>query len=401
MSGSHTVKNAVICGAGIGGLTAGLALAQRGIKAVVVERAATLAEVGAGLQLSPNATHVLMALGLEAQIKEVAFEPEASAIRDFKTGRSLVQIPLKAICETRYGARYYHVHRADLHHILREAARRAGVEILLDQTAIGYTQSPETAYLQTDKAVHDADVLIGADGLRSTIKDTMLGPEQPAFTGQVAWRGVVPVGDLPAGLVAPKATVWVGPHHHFVTYYIKSGTLLNFIAVQERPGWTKTGWMELGDVAELRRAFRAWHPEICAILDATQECFLWALFARDPLATWVDRRVTLLGDAAHPMLPFMAQGAAMAIEDAWVLADMLSIHPAHKALAAYEETRKPRATQVQTASRANAKLFHRRSEVSDLWQQAKLRVAGLAPGVAVHQLDKIYGVNVTQAGRPA
>jgi len=397
MNGAQTSKNAIICGAGIGGLAAGLALSRKGVEATVIERAETLNEVGAGIQLSPNATHVLKALGLEEEIQEAAFEPISSTIRDYKTGSAYVEIPLKELCQTRYGARYYHIHRADLHRILREAAREAGVEIELGETAIGYTETVEKTHLQTDKGVHTADVLIGADRLRSTIRDAMLGPEAPAYRGQVAWRGTVRATDLPKDLIAPKATVWVGPHHHFVTYYINSGTLVNFVAVQERSNWTNTSWTEPGDISELRAAFREWHPEIRALLEATTECYLWALFARDPLPTWVDRRVALLGDAAHPMLPFMAQGAAMALEDAWVLADQLGRDPGTDALGQYEQVRAPRAAMVQRASEANAKLFHRRSTPLDLWPRAKLQMARAIPALAINQLEKIYGVNVTRS----
>ena len=397
MSGSGLAKQATICGAGIAGLTAALTLARSGIETVVLERAEVLGEVGAGLQISPNAMHVLNALGLDEAIRSVGFEPEASCIRDHKTGQVLLDLPLKEICQTRYGARYVHIHRADLHGILLHAAKKAGAQILLNQSAIGYTQTADKTHLQTDKGVYEADILIGADGLRSKLRDTMLGPEPPAFTGQVAWRGTVPARSLPHDLVAPNATVWVGPHHHFVTYYIKSGRLLNFVAVQERADWTDTSWTQKGDISELRAAFSGWHPEIQTILGATQDCYLWALFGRDPLPTWCDRRVALAGDAAHPMLPFMAQGAAMAMEDAWVLGQCLKTAPVREALRHYEAIRKPRATMVQEASRSNAKLFHRRAGAGDLWQRAKLRVAGLLPQAAIHQLDKIYGVNVTKS----
>ena len=396
MQRENLVKSASICGAGLGGLTTALALANQGIEVSVFERAPELTEAGAGLQLSPNAMHVLRALGLEDAIEEVAFEPEASRIRDYSSGETQVHLPLKEYCRSRYGAPYYHVHRANLHKILSEAAKDVGVEINLNQKATGYTQTVDQVHLQTQNGVFSADVLIGADGLRSTIHDVMLGPQPPAFSGQVAWRGTVATSGLPVGLIGPDVNVWVGPHHHFVAYYVKSGTLLNFVAVQERADWTETDWMQRGDIKALREVFSGWHNDVRKILDATEECYLWALFAREPLARWTDRRVALLGDAAHPMLPFMAQGAAMAVEDAWVLSCKLSSLTAIEAGNAYEATRKPRTSMVQKASLANAKLFHRRGDISDIWQRAKLQLGGWMPALTQMQLDKIYGVNVTQ-----
>lgn len=399
MSQSTQTQTALICGAGLGGLTAAISLARRGWSVRVVEKAEELAEVGAGIQLSPNAMHVLNALDLGAEVARVAFEPVASTIRDCVTGHTYVDLPLKGFCQSRYGARYLHIYRPDLHALLIRAARNAGVSIELGQTAVGVTQTKEQAFLQTQSDVFSADVLIGADGLRSKVREAILGPEPPSFTGQVAWRGTVPADALPEGLIAPNATVWVGPRHHFVTYYVKSGQLVNFVAVQERSDWTKSGWNEPGDVCELTEAFKDWHPEIQTLLEATDTCYLWALYARDPLPKWCDRRVALLGDAAHPMLPFMAQGAAMAIEDAWVLAETVELHSVPKSLDRYEAIRKPRTTMVQNMSRKNAKLFHRSQSLSDLWPRAKLHLAGLLPQAPLFQLDKVYGVNVTQESR--
>ncbi len=392
-------QTALICGAGIGGLTAALALARRGWSVSVVEQAEELSEVGAGIQLSPNAMHVLQALHLGDAIARVSFEPLASTIRDYATGLAHMDQPLKGLCQSRYGAPYLHIYRPDLHKLLRDAAQTAGVSILLGQTAKSVSQTETQAHLHTQSGTRSGDVLIGADGLRSVVRDAILKPELPRFTGQVAWRGTIPTEALPQNLIAPKATVWVGPHHHFVTYYIKSGQLVNFVAVQERADWTKTGWNEPGDVGELREAFKDWHPEVRTLLDATQECYLWALHARDPLPKWSEHRATLLGDAAHPMLPFMAQGAAMAIEDAWVLADALTNAPVQTALKRYEAARMPRTAMVQKMSQDNAKLFHRSQSLSDLWPRAKLRIARLFPKAPLYQLDKIYGVNVTQETR--
>jgi len=399
MSKQKHTHDVLICGAGLGGLAAAIALAKRGMNVRIIEKSAELGEVGAGIQLSPNAMHVLNALGLQGQVEAASFEPEASVIRDYATGRALVEVPLKNICASRYGAPYFHIHRADLHRILESAARDLGVSIALGQTATGITQTDTHVHLETQKEAHSGDVLIGADGVRSQVRDGLLGAAPPEFTGQVAWRGVVPKEALPDGLISPDATVWVGPQHHFVTYYVRSGRLINFVAVQERSDWINTGWSEQGDITELRDAFKGWHPQITALLEATKECYLWALLERAPLPSWSDGRITLMGDAAHPMLPFMAQGAAMALEDAWVLADTLADHKPQEALQRYAQIRKPRATMVQAMSQSNAKLFHRQNSIFDLWPRAKLKVGGLIPQAAYLQLDKIYGVNVTEASR--
>ncbi len=391
-----SAKKVLICGAGIGGLTAAIAMARRGLEVAIVEQAQELRELGAGLQLSPNAMHVMARLGLIADISAVAFEPESSVIRHYRSGRAYLELPLKARCQSRYGAPYYQIHRADLQRILLRAAQEAGVEIALGESATGFTQSDTQVRLETAKTTRVADVLIGADGIRSVIRDGLFGAQSPRFTGQVAWRGVVPTNALPPDLIAPKTTVWVGPQHHFVTYYLKAGAMVNFVAVEERSDWTKTGWNEPGRIDQLQEAFEDWHPEITALLDATSQSYLWALFDRDPLAAWSFGNVALLGDAAHPMLPFMAQGAAMAIEDGWVLAQCLGQYPPQQALLSFEAARKSRTTMLQKISRKNAKLFHRNGGLGDLWQRSKLNIAGLWPQTATQRLDKIYGVNVTR-----
>lgn len=385
----------VICGAGIGGLTASLVMARQGCRVTVVEQADGISEVGAGLQLSPNAMHVLNALGVGETIVQRGFEPEAATIRHHASGRVLTHIALQEICASRYGASYIHIHRADLVEILHDAALDAGIVLRLGEKAKSVTDDGTKAVLLTSRNEYTSDLLVGADGLRSIVRQSIMGQYHPTFTGQVAWRGVVPTEAVPDGLVRPDATVWSGPGRHLVTYYLKGGSLINFVAVEERSDWQDPSWTSVGDIARLRRAFSGWHPDVTSLLDAVPETFIWALFGLPVLTRWSKGPITLLGDAVHPTLPFMAQGAAMAIEDAWVLSKCLESGPVPEALAQYENIRKPRTIMLQRRARKNAKLFHRDNGILDVWQRAKLNASSFVPSLALKQLDPIYGMDVT------
>ncbi|NLQ17658.1 NAD(P)-binding protein [Marinomonas sp. M1K-6] len=391
------VNRVVIAGAGIGGLCTALALAKQGIQVVVCEQAPSLGEVGAGLQMSPNALKVLRQLGLEADLSHFAFVPQHAAIRDYKSGEYYLKSPLGTLAEARYGAPYWHLHRADLHRVLADSCKRAGVELILKAAVTGYREDPERNQVflcLDDGREFGADLLIGADGIRSKVREQMLGQEQPRFMGQVAWRGVIPVSDLTVA-VKPDACVWAGPGRHFVSYYLRGGDYVNFVAVEERSDWQSESWREEGDVEELKRAFAGWHPEVSDLLNAASSAFLWALNGRDALPTWHQGRAVLLGDACHPMLPFMAQGAAMAIEDAYVLAQCLSRYPLAEALTNYERVRKPRATQIQQLSKGNAGLYHMHGGVLGKMKLNALQAAArLAPRVIQSKLDAVYGYDV-------
>ena len=391
-------QHILIAGGGIGGLSAALAFAKRGARVSVFEKRAVLGEVGAGLQLSANAMHVLSALGVEAEIRAAGFAPNAAVLRDYQSGKPLLTTPLKHAHRARYRQDYLHIHRADLHRILFEAAIDAGAKIHSGNQAMRYTQSDNQITLHLDQHTVSGDILIGADGLHSQIHTQMLGQQKPQFTGQIAWRGLVSAKALPTGAIPPDANAWLGPGAHFVAYYVRGGDMINFVAVREQKQWTKESWHEAGEVKNLRNAFAGWDPRITALLGACDQCYLWGLFDRKPLPKWTDGRAALLGDAAHPMLPFMAQGAAMAIEDAWVLAASVTAQagmPA-AALADYETRRKPRASKIQAISRDNAKLFHTRSASGRRFRQLKLAIANKAPALRHARLDRIYKTNVTQ-----
>jgi salicylate hydroxylase len=398
-------KKIVIAGAGIGGLCAALALAKHGFDVAIYEQSSHLGEVGAGLQLSPNAIHVLQALGIADKVKAKAFRPKSAVMRNYQTGKTYFTVPLADTATQKYGADYLHIHRADLHRTLLDACQSMEVSFHLGQAVESYqhdfqnlTSQNLTIYLANGESLK-AGVLIGADGIKSKVQACMLGQTSAEFTGQVAWRGVVEVKKLPYELIKPNANLWVGPGKHFVSYYLRGGDLVNFVAVQERTDWQKESWNEPGDINELRQTFDGWHPEVTKLLAATESCFLWALFDRQPLNQWTDSNVALLGDACHPMLPFLAQGAAMAIEDSYALAHCLaSDTDTHTALQTYQNIRLPRSRDIQLNARKNAALYHMSSPI----EEAKLAVLsglsklGLSDRVAVNKLDSIYAYNIVK-----
>jgi salicylate hydroxylase len=393
-------KKIVIAGAGIGGLCAALALAKRGFEVAVYEQNPQLGEVGAGLQLSPNAMHVLQALGIAEQIKAKAFRPQSAVMRHFQTGKTYFTVPLGDVATKKYGADYLHIHRADLHSVLHRACQEMHVTIYLGQAVQSYHQSQQNLSIQLENGESlEADVLIGADGIRSQVQASMLGQTPAQFTGQVAWRGVVAANKLPKGLIKPNANLWVGPGIHFVSYYLRGGDLVNFVAVQECDDWQKESWNEPGDISQLQQTFAGWHPEVTELLAATESCFLWALFDRQPLNQWVDQNVALMGDACHPMLPFLAQGAAMAIEDSYALAHCLANeNDTQTALKTYQANRLTRTSDIQFGARKNASLYHMSSPI----EQAKLAVLsglssiGLSDRLAANKLDSIYAYNIVE-----
>ena len=363
---SDRVTHVLVAGAGLGGLTAALALSRAGFRVTVLEQADALREVGAGIQISANAVKVFRALGLEAGLDAVAVRPVAREGRDWATGAVLQSIPLGPGYAEKFGAPYYHVHRADLLALLTGAvAEEPAITLHLDSRLVDIEQGDDgiTARLADGRGLA-ADVLIGADGIRSAVRTALLGPDSPHFTGNVAYRATIPVSDLPSGLIEAKGYSFQGPRHHFVIYLLKGGTLVNCVAVCEQDDWRIESWTEPGDIADLRREFVGWHETIQSLIDNVEQCWKWALYDRDPLKRWSVGRVSLLGDAAHPMLPFMAQGTCMAVEDGYVLARCLQrgAGDAVAALAEYEALRRPRCSEVQLAARARAKVLHMADE---------------------------------------
>lgn len=389
----------IISGAGIGGLTTALCCLRKGAQVTILERAPKLGEVGAGIQIPPNAMKVFEALGLQDALAEIAFRPEAIEARMGRSGLPLFNIPLADDAVARWGAPYLHIHRADYIAVLEHALRaQAPAAMRLGADVTGYQQNENgvTVHLSDGSAV-TGDVLIGADGIHSPVRETMLGPQAPVFTGNVAWRAVVPMEKLGDLAPHPTACAWMGAGKHCVTYRLRRGELANLVAVVERDDWTVESWNERGTNEEALAEFDGWHPTLTRILSEATELYRWALFDRAPLANWVDGRVALLGDAAHPMLPFMAQGAAMAVEDSFVLADELAASDdIETGLHAYQQRRQKRTAAVQAGSRANAKTFHKRTRLSQLATYGPMWVAGKIAPTAIHaRQDWLYGHDVT------
>ncbi|HUS52440.1 MAG TPA: FAD-dependent monooxygenase [Thermohalobaculum sp.] len=393
------MNEALIAGGGIAGTAAALALARAGWRVTVCEEAPAATEVGAGLQMSPNAAKVLRWLGVLDTTAAQAFHPRAAEMRDGRTGVRIYRATLGAAAEARWGAPYLHVHRADLLAVLTDAARNAGAEVRGGAKVAGYVLRPEGPALKLSNGeTLAADLVIGADGIRSVLRAQLNGPEAPEFTGQIAWRGTIPAERLPDGLVAPNATVWAGPGRHLVTYYLRGGSLVNFVAVEEQAEWSAEGWSAPGDPQQLRRSFAGWHPDVTRLLDHVDETFVWGIFGRPEQVRWVDGPVVLIGDAAHPMMPFMAQGAAMALEDVAVLMRALQTGgDLATDMIAYETRRWPRVTRVQHRSSANGQFFHQRSGVARSYHWGMVSaVSRLAPGLAAGQLDWLYNYDATE-----
>ena len=350
----------IVIGAGIGGLAAALTLKRSGVEVQVFEQAAELREIGAGIQISPNAARILNRLGLEEPLRRFGVRPRAIVIRRWDDGRVLARQPLADACERNFGAPYYNFHRAEMLDVL-SAAVPAGV-LHLDHRCVGLTQHADRVEVKFHNGVTaDADVVVGADGIHSTVREVIVGPESPRFSGHVAYRGLVPAERVEHLGLEIAASVWWGPDHHFVHYYVGAGARYhNWVAIT--PGeWRIESWTAKGEVADALKEFAGWHPQISAIIGSVDATNRWALYDRDPLPEWTVGRVTLMGDAAHPMLPYMAQGAVQSIEDAAVLARCLELADAHDVSAAlqrYEQTRKPRASRCQEGSRRNAIMYH-------------------------------------------
>jgi len=354
-----------IVGGGIGGLAATLALLRAGIDVEVYEQAPELKEVGAGVQISANGTRVLHALGLEEAVARVSSVPTAKEIRLWNTGETWKLFDLGVVSVERYGFPYVLMHRRDLHGMLAEAIARLKPDALrLGMRCIDLAQSDAGVTLRFESGDRvEAPLVIGADGVHSQVRATLFGASLPQFTGCIAWRGVVPMGLLSGALSRTCGTNWVGPGGHVVHYPLRRGELMNFVGILERTDWQVESWTVQGTTEELANDFRFWHPDVHAIIREIAEPYKWALMVRPPMTQWSRGRVTLLGDACHPMLPLLAQGAVMALEDAYVLARCLIAYPADHAtaFARYEAARVERTAKAVNGSAENARRFHNSS----------------------------------------
>jgi salicylate hydroxylase len=350
----------LIAGGGIGGLTAALALLRAGIDVELYEQAAELKEVGAGVQLAANGTRVLYALGVGDELKALSCEAQGKEIRLWNTGETWKLFDLGAASIEHYGFPYFTVYRPDLLDVLARAVRREKHDAIhLGARCAGFTQDDRGVTLRLENGRTAAgDVLVGADGVHSRIRQALLGPDKPEFTGTMAWRGIVPMERLPAHMARMVGSNWVGPGGHVVHYPLRAGKVMNFVGVLERGDWQIESWSARGTQDELIGDFRGWHDDIQAFIRAIDIPYKWALMVRPPLERWTNQRVSLVGDAAHSMLPFLAQGAVMAIEDGCVLARCLAKYDVPKALVHYESARKDRTRRAVEGSAANTYRFH-------------------------------------------
>jgi salicylate hydroxylase len=351
-----------IVGAGIGGLAAALACARRGIDVEVYEQAPELRELGAGVQISANGTRVLHALGLGEALEKVQVLPAGKAIRLWNTGQSFKVFDLGMDSVARYGFPYITVHRGDLHGVIAQALERAKPgAIRLDRKCIGLSQSPDHVELRfADGTPVTAKLVVGADGVHSAVRANLFGAVKPQFCGIVAWRGVVPMERVPPSISQTIGTNWIGPGRHVVHYPLRAGRLLNVVGVTERADWTVEGWNVRGTTEEVLNDFPGWHADVHALMRNIEVPYKWALALRPTMDAWSKGRCTLLGDACHPMVPFLAQGAVMALEDALVLARCLEKYPSdyQTAFARYEAARRARANKAVTGSADMIARFH-------------------------------------------
>lgn len=376
----------IIIGGGIGGLAAALALLRQGLDVEVYEQSSELKEVGAGVQMGPNGTRVLHALGLREPLARIEFAPARREIRLWNTGETWNWFDLGAKAVERHGTPHLMLHRGDLHAILADAVRAAKPDaIRLGCRCTTVTQTADQAEARFDNGTSAAGALIiGADGIHSKVRATLFGADKPQFTGVVAWRGLVPFERLPPGVSRTSGTNWLGPRSHVLHYPVRRGELLNFVGFVERDDWHVESWTQAGTTEELANDFRGWHDDVQAIIRNLDVPYKWALLVRPPMERWSERRITLLGDACHPTLPFLGQGAVMALEDGYVLAACLKKYGADyaTAFARYEGERRDRtAAVVRKAAENRTQAFkHQLAErdavalaVAQEWQQERVR----------------------------
>jgi len=365
-------REIAVIGAGVAGLAVAQALALRGARVSLYEQAPEIAEVGAGLQISPNGMRVIDALGLGDALRALSLPSHSVELRDYRAGAHVMRLD-----QTRIAGDFRLVHRARLIEVLDVGAREAGVAVHLGQRV---EDAPR------------ADLVVGADGLHSRMRAALNGDQRPDFTGQVAWRALVHDEND-----APEAQVFMGPGRHLVSYPLGGGRR-NIVAVEERDTWTAEGWTHPDDPANLRRAFADFGGPVPRWLEAVEEVFLWGLFRHPVAPRWHDDARVILGDAAHPTLPFLAQGANMALEDAWILAACLDTYPQTQALARYQALRRDRCLRIVAAAAQNARNFHLSHPIVRALAQTGLRAASAwTPGLLTRRFDWLYGYDPAAA----
>ena len=352
--GLETFSIAIV-GAGIGGMTAAATLRRVGMKVDVYEQAGYFARVGAGIQMMPNSMKVLRKIGVEEKLRQTAFQPYSHLNREWDTSRIMRELPMP---ESLFGAPYLCMHRADLHDALASAVRAEIVHF--NKKLVGIDQRAGRVKLAfADGTRTQAHAVIGADGVHSIVRDIIIGPDAPIHKGRIAYRAIFPSALLNGMDIGPSRTKWWGVDRHIVIYYTTAtrSELYFVTSVPEPAEWmTRESWSAKGDVKELRKAYEGFHPDVGSVLEGCPDCHKWAILEREPLPRWSEGRVVLLGDACHPMTPYMAQGGATAIEDAAILARCLEEvegEDIESAFQRYEAHRKPRTSRIQAISSAN------------------------------------------------
>ena len=390
MGHQMTIRSAIVIGGGIAGLATAAVLGRAGASVTVLEQTAELTEVGAGLQISPNGMVVLRALGLESELKaRGAVRAQAVSLRDYKRAGEVARLDLMRLAPDQH---YFFVHRADLLDVLKGAARRAGADIVLGAQVADVTPGDVPAVQLRDGTSRRAELVVAADGVHSVAR-SVLNPQTSAFfTKQVAWRAIVPnVIDQGA-----EARVYMAPGQHIVSYPIRNSAFLNLVAVEEREEWSDEGWNHAGHPQELRRRFAQFQGDAAKTLDAVKEVSVWGLFRHPVADTWGRNGVVLVGDAAHPTLPFLAQGANMALEDAWVLGRCLAKDDNDAALAAYQNLRHSRVSRIIKTANGNAWRYHLNHGPIRFGAHSAMRlISRCAPSLMVKPFDWLYRYDVT------
>jgi salicylate hydroxylase len=398
MNSSKRSLRVGIVGGGIGGLALAAALKKFGVEAHVFERASAFGEVGAGIQMTPNAVKIMRDLGVWEALEKVSFLPQCIVGRNWRTGAEIFRTPLSSDCPRLYGAEFFHAHRVDVHGILLSLLPDSAATLSALCTSVNQTE--QSAVIRfADGSEFEADVIVGADGIHSAVRARLFGHDAPRFTGNMCWRATIPLDAHPLSIVSPDASFWLGPHGHVVTYYLRAGKMVNVVAIRETSEWVEESWNVPSSAEEMAAAFPGWHRNVLQLFANAARVYKWGLFDRDPMAAWSSGRITLLGDAAHPMLPFLSQGAAMAIEDAFVLARTLSLgRNVADSLKLYEGARRPRTSRVQLESRKRGETYHTASPLQQIYRDLRYKFKQLIePQSTGLQAGWVYSYDATTA----